>query len=260
MPRIARKRLNSQIFHIMVQGINKEYIFDTKNNIEKYKKIIIEKAEEHNVNFLSYCVMSNHSHLLTHCENYQDVSKLMQRINTTYSKYYNKINNRVGYVFRDRYKVQEIMDIEQLYNCLRYIHNNPVKANMCNSMSEYKYSSYNEILDIMKGNICKDNQIITPKSIELLFGSKGDFTKTFEMIHNNYDNEDFIDFSDLTVEEYIDEYTKHNNLSINEIKKNKKELEKFIKKTREKTDATLAEIGKVLNKSKTQIGYYANKV
>ena len=36
MPRISRENLNSGFFHIMVQGINKEYIFKEKENKEKY--------------------------------------------------------------------------------------------------------------------------------------------------------------------------------------------------------------------------------
>ena len=54
----------------------------------------------------------------------------------------NKKRKRVGYVYRDRFKTQVINNEKHLYNCILYIHNNPVKANMCKKTSEYKFSSY----------------------------------------------------------------------------------------------------------------------
>ena len=39
MPRIARKDYNTSFFHIMIQGIRKEYIFES----DKDKDMIIER-------------------------------------------------------------------------------------------------------------------------------------------------------------------------------------------------------------------------
>jgi len=40
MPRIPRKYSQSNFYHIMVQGINKEYIFNTEQNMKNYQKLI----------------------------------------------------------------------------------------------------------------------------------------------------------------------------------------------------------------------------
>ena len=56
-----------------------------------------------------------------------------------YGRYYNKKYNRVGYVFRDRYKSEGIHREEHLYSCIRYIYNNPVKAGLCSHAKEYSY-------------------------------------------------------------------------------------------------------------------------
>ena len=37
MPRIPRKYSQSNFYHIMVQGINKEYIFNTEQNMKKWE-------------------------------------------------------------------------------------------------------------------------------------------------------------------------------------------------------------------------------
>lgn len=57
---------------------------------------------------MAYCIMNNHVHLLVYSEEVQKLSKMMQKINTAYAKYYNECNERVGYVFRDRYLSQPI--------------------------------------------------------------------------------------------------------------------------------------------------------
>ena len=46
MPRIARKKSKSNFHHIMVQGINKEYIFNLEFYIKKYKEIILKKIDK----------------------------------------------------------------------------------------------------------------------------------------------------------------------------------------------------------------------
>ena len=108
MPRIARNLLQEKkIFHIMVQGINKEKIFKLGSEKRKYIKLIKENLEEYEINLISYCVMTNHVHLLVYSENISSITQYMHNINTNYAIFYNKSHNRVGYVYRDRYKIHD---------------------------------------------------------------------------------------------------------------------------------------------------------
>ena len=91
MPRIARKDSKSSFYHVMVQGINKEYIFDTDFNIKKYIELIVSKIYRSNIEILAYCIMNNHAHFLIYCEKIEELSKFMQKLNTSYSRFYNKI-------------------------------------------------------------------------------------------------------------------------------------------------------------------------
>ena len=254
MPRKARKNYNSNFFHVMVQGINREYVFNNDENKEKYKEIIIKNIEnniQNKLNILSYCIMSNHTHFLFYCENFEDLSQMMHQIKLSFSRYYNKINNRVGYGFRDRFKVQEILDINQLYNCLRYIHNNPVKAKMCNTLSDYKYSSFNEFLE--------HREIINDKSIELLFGSLNNYQEMFEMIHQNFKSDDFIEVNDMDIKEFYNIFCDDNMISLDDIKNNSAMLEKFIKHAKKETTNTLADISDFLGVSLYKVGLLYRK-
>ena len=90
MPRIARKLYTGQFFHVMVQGIEKKYIFNKKVYKEKYIRLIRYYLEQSNILLIAYCAMDNHVHILIHTNKLEDLSKSMQKINSVYAMYYNK--------------------------------------------------------------------------------------------------------------------------------------------------------------------------
>ena len=144
MPRIPREKNYFEFFHVMIQGINKEYIFKNELEINTYLKYLKEKIKDKNLQIISYCIMNNHAHFLIHTDEVYEISKLMSQVNTKYAMFYNKLNDRCGVVFRNRFKSEQILSYSHLISCINYIHDNPVKANMCNKKEEYKYSSYKD--------------------------------------------------------------------------------------------------------------------
>lgn len=251
MPRVSRKHLISTYFHVMVQGINREYIFNSEIDKYKYKNLIKEHLslmQDKAPNILSYCLMDNHAHFIFHTLNFGNLSKYMHQINMHYSIYYNKHNNRVGYVFRDRFRVQEINSREQLFNCVRYVHNNPVKASICKSMSDYKFSSYNEFL----GN----REIITNKSIELLFNTTDNFNSLFEKIHQAGNSENFLEIHDLSLEDFTNKFIEENSINLSELRGNVPVLKKYIKSAKIETDCTFLDISNYLGIPHSTVGYY----
>ncbi len=148
MSRTTRNNMkDSSFFHIITQGINKEKIFDTDENKERYLKSIYKNNE--GIDIIAYCIMSNHAHILVKIDSIDNMQQWMKKVNTGYAMYYNKRNDRVGYVFRDRYKSQVIKNEKHLYTCIDYIHENPVKAHICGKKEEYDFSSY---ISKYKGN------------------------------------------------------------------------------------------------------------
>ncbi len=118
MPRVGRKSLNTTFFHIIVQGINKEYIFKKDEYIKEYRKLIIKNMSEYNVKIISYCIMNNHAHILLYTEETEEMASYMKSVNTSYARYYNRNEERVGFVFRNRYKSEPIYDNRYLLNCI----------------------------------------------------------------------------------------------------------------------------------------------
>lgn len=146
MPRKSRNYYLSNFFHIMVQGDEKKFIFSKNYQKEKFIYLLKRNAFRNNVLVISYCIMDNHAHILVYSPEIERISKMMSQSNTSYGLYFSKERKTVGHVFRDRYKSEPIYDKSYLSNCIKYIHQNPVKANIVKFCNEYPYSSFNEYL------------------------------------------------------------------------------------------------------------------
>lgn len=157
MPRLAKKYYISFFLHIMVQGINKETIFKDEFYKKLYLKLIKDTVNEFDINLLAYVIMDNHVHILLNYNNIDDISKCMHKINQNFAQLYNKNENRVGYVFRNRYRSEQIIDKAHLYTVLAYIHFNPYKAGIINKLSDYKFSAYNQYFNkvLDEEEVCK---------------------------------------------------------------------------------------------------------
>ena len=88
--------------------------------------------------------MDNHAHILIYSEKINELSNFMKKLNIAYATYYNEKEERTGYVFGSRYYTQVIENEIHLLACIKYIHENPVKAGIVNEPSEYQ-TSLNEI-------------------------------------------------------------------------------------------------------------------
>ena len=147
MPRLPRKMVETQYFHVMVQGLNREKIFERDASKGFYLKSLNEKKEVADIKLLAYCIMDNHAHMLVWANTPQDLGVYFRKVNAEFAQVFNHHYERVGYVFRDRFKSEPIYDIKYLGNCIRYIHNNPVNANIVVSAEDYQYSSYRNFLE-----------------------------------------------------------------------------------------------------------------
>jgi putative transposase len=114
---------------------------------------------EKEVNLIAYCLMPNHFHLILQQISVDGVTKLMRRIATTYSMYFNKRYKRVGYLFQGRYKAVLVETDSYLLHLSRYIHLNPSHLTGSNLVS-YPYSSYKYYLGLAKAGWVKSELIL----------------------------------------------------------------------------------------------------
>ncbi len=255
MPRKARIKNNTKVFHVMIQGINQEYIFDEDVEKKTYLKYLKEKIKDKDLQMISYCIMSNHAHFLIYTDDVIQISKLMSQVNTKYAIYYNQKHNRCGFVFRSRYKAEEIVSYHHFLSCINYIHNNPVKAQMCKTPGEYKYSSYNEYKE--KEILINKNKIIQifkkyHMDISDIFNGKYEAYRFIE--HEESDNIEEIK------NQIIENFLINNKMkSINDIIYNKKFLKDIVTQMYIEYNFNQTEIARALGVERTKINKMINK-
>jgi putative transposase len=141
LPRAERKKSKNGIYHIMLRGINRQDIFEDDEDREKFLETLKRYKEISRYEVYSYCLMSNHIHLLL-AEKEEPLSLIIKRISGSYVYWYNKKYKRCGHLFQDRFKSENVDDERYFLTVVNYIHQNPVKAGMSKTVAQYKWSSY----------------------------------------------------------------------------------------------------------------------
>jgi len=141
MPRKRRVWVPGDTYHIMCRGNHQQNIFRDDEDREFYL-IVLKRLKVIYPFFLhAYCLMDNHVHLLIETTTV-DITKIMYHLNKDYAVCFNQKYSFVGHLFQGRFR-WELVDNDPYYlEVSRYIHLNPVKAEMVERPQEYSWSSY----------------------------------------------------------------------------------------------------------------------
>lgn len=159
MPRRARRLSDSNIYHVMVRGINHQSIFDDDSDRERLLWTLHTYRKDCKCNILAWCLMDNHFHLLIQIKD-TPLDTVIKKINVSYVYYYNSKNGRTGHLFQDRFRSQPVESDAQLLSVMRYIHRNPIEAGLCNEVQDYYWSSYHEYIDKQYKPIATDIELV----------------------------------------------------------------------------------------------------
>lgn len=145
MPSTARQRSDSDIYHVMARGVGKCIIYEDDADRRAFLGILEKERTEQRVTIHAWCLMDNHYHLLLQGD-LADISKMMKRLNSAYAMAFNHRHGRFGHLFQGRFGSVPVESDEQFLTELRYIHQNPVKENMCPTC-DYPWSSFSGYFD-----------------------------------------------------------------------------------------------------------------
>jgi len=159
MPRLSRVKSKTGIYHIMLRGINQQLIFEDNEDCEKFLDVLGLCKSASGFELYGYCLMGNHIHLLIKVVG-EELDLIFKRIGARYVYWYNWKYKRSGHLFHDRFKSEPVGDDKYFLTVLRYIHRNPIKANLCTNPDEYKWSSYREYVNTAYRNGLVDNGFV----------------------------------------------------------------------------------------------------
>jgi len=200
-----------EFYHIYNRGVEKRIIFQNTSDYKRFLVLLyiangdkpLHMKDYGSLNFIeevfgkdrgrplvaigAYCLMPNHFHLLLTPLVDGGISKFMLKLQTGYSMYFNKKNDRVGALFQGVFKSQHINDDVYLRYIYVYVHLNPAKLknsewktqsksffnNLKKFIAEYSYSSLQEYLS-------RNYRIINPKPFPVQIKNIIDYSAMIE--------------------------------------------------------------------------------
>ena len=103
MARRARVEVEGGLYHLITRGNDRQDVFHSREDHSKFLSLLAKRKERSAFYLYAYCLMTNHVHLLIERQA-EPIGRIMQRLLTGYSQYYNRRHRRVGLVFQGRHK------------------------------------------------------------------------------------------------------------------------------------------------------------
>lgn len=141
MSRPLRLELPGALYHITSRGDGREPIYLDNRDRTLFLAILAQTCERYGWVCHSYCLMTNHYHLLVETRT-PTLARGMRNLNGVYTKRFNRAHRRVGHVYQGRYSAVLVQKERHLLEVIRYIVLNPVRAGMVPMADAWPWSSY----------------------------------------------------------------------------------------------------------------------
>ena len=133
MPRTARLDAPGVLHHVMIRGIERRKIFRNNNDREDFIERLAVLCPATQTSCYAWAFLSNHAHFLFRTGT-APLSKLMRRLLTGYVIGFNHRHRRRGQLFQNRFKSIVCQEDAYLRELVRYIHLNPIRAGIFNTL------------------------------------------------------------------------------------------------------------------------------
>lgn len=144
MPRTARIDIPGVLNHVIVRGIERRKIFIDDEDRSAFVDRLSSLREKTGTTCLAWALIPNHFHLLLRTSDVK-LSTFMRRLLTSYAVAFNLRHNRSGHLFQNRYKSIVCQEDSYLLELVRYIHLNPLRAQVVfslDSLCAYRWSGH----------------------------------------------------------------------------------------------------------------------
>jgi len=148
MPRQARIDIPGALHHIIGRGIERRKIFQDDTDREDFVGRLGDVLRETATPCLAWALIPNHFHLLL-VTGAVAVATVMHRLLTGYAVNYNRRHHRHGHLFQNRYKSILCQEEPYLLELVRYIHLNPLRAQIVThleALDHYRYSGHSALM------------------------------------------------------------------------------------------------------------------
>lgn len=148
-----------------------------------YPDLLIPKNDV-KVKFLTYSIMPDHYHLLLKIKNKIGLSKYINDVENSYTRYFNINFNRKGPLWQRSYKYIVVKTDEQLIHVSRYINLNATTNNLVDKPEDWEFSSYKKMIGDEKylKEYLKEISINYPKKYQQFVENNIDYQRKLKEI------------------------------------------------------------------------------
>ncbi|MGI8905551.1 MAG: transposase [Candidatus Sumerlaeaceae bacterium] len=140
MARLARVVVPQIPYHITHRGNRRGRVFLYDTDREAYLAFLERYCHAHGLHIWTWCLMSNHIHLLGWPEHTHSISRALGNAHGKYAQWFNQQHHLSGHVWANRF-YSTPLDDDHLWTAVRYVELNPVRAAMCVDAESYAWSS-----------------------------------------------------------------------------------------------------------------------
>ncbi|MDX1709321.1 MAG: transposase [Desulfobacterales bacterium] len=154
MPRKARIDAPGALHHVIIRGIERKAIFKDRDDRTKFVERLDTILSETDTPCYAWVLMHNHVHLLLKT-GLTPIATIMRRLLTGYAQHFNRRHRRHGHLFQNRYKSFLCQEDTYLLELVRYIHLNPLRANVVKNLKalrQYVWCGHGVLLGQVENN------------------------------------------------------------------------------------------------------------
>jgi len=141
MPRPPRFSYAQALHHVTLRCNNREFLF-ADPWFADFAQLLQETRAKFRIKLFSYCVMTNHVHMVVQVPEEDTLSKAMHWLSTTFVRRFNRATGRCGHLWQGRFRSAIIEESSYFLRCLAYVDLNPVRAAMVSSPGAYPWCSH----------------------------------------------------------------------------------------------------------------------
>ena len=126
----------------MLRGNNRQNIFESDEDMIRIREDVSVSLKKAECTLHAYVIITNHLHFLLTPNTEKALASFMQSVANRYVRYFNADRNRTGSIWEGRFKSCQVESESYAMTLYRYIERNPVRAEMVESIADYRWSSY----------------------------------------------------------------------------------------------------------------------
>lgn len=140
MSRLPRYALPERgIYHVTTRGVARQAISRDDDDRRLFLALLAQVTRRTDWRCHAFCLMPNHHHLIV--ETWCDLLSVgLRLLNGRYAQAFNERYERTGHLFGDRFAAFVIRDEGHLGAASEYVVQNPVRAGLCRSADEWRWS------------------------------------------------------------------------------------------------------------------------